>query len=145
MISLEYSEAATEVLEILYNTNKEDLEKIPKQFINFLKQVSSKNYKPNIDYSKSIEEMNLKKKTIDILSIICSKYWCDGMTKIEFTNMIEWNEKIELQKLNEKYNTNNIFKKKINSNIEEKLIVVNKENFITQIINKIKNKLKGNI
>lgn len=137
MVDIEYSEAATEVLEILDNTNKEDIEKIPKQFIDFLKQNCSKNYKPIIDYSRPIEKMNLKKKTIDILSIICSKYWCDDMAKIEFINMLEWNEKMQLEKLNEKYNTNNIFNKKINNNIQENLIVL-KENLITKITKKIK-------
>lgn len=141
MVSIEYSEAATEVLEILDNTNKEDIEKIPKQFIDFLKQNSSKNYKPNIDYSKPIEEMNLKKKTIDILAIICSKYWCDDLNKIEFDNMLEWNEKIQKEKLNEKYDSSNMFNRKTNSNTEEQLIVINKENLITKIINIIKNKL----
>lgn len=136
MVNTEYSIAATEVLEILDNTNKEDIEKIPKKFIDFLKQNCSKNYKPNIDYSRPIEEMNLKKKTIDILAIICSKYWCDDFNKIEFDNMLEWNEIIQKEKLNEKYNSNNIFNNTKTTNLEQSLIVKeNNQNFITNIKN----------
>lgn len=145
MVSIEFREAATEVLEILDNTNKEDVEKIPKQFVDFLTQVSSKNYKPIIDYSKPIEEMNLKKKTIDILAVICSKYWCIGFDKFEFINMLESNEKIQLKNLAENYYTGTIFNGNTTDNTEKDLILLDdNKNFFTKIINIIKNKLKNN-
>ncbi len=140
MVSIEYSQAATEVLEILDNTNKEDVEKIPKQFINFLKQNSSKNYQPNINFSTPIEKMNLKKKTIDILAVICNKYWCNNINRIEFISALEWNEILQQEKLNKKYNSNDIFNKNKKEDVNQSLIVVeNKENLFTKVITKIKN------
>lgn len=142
MVNIDYSEAATEVLEILNNTNKEDVEQIPKKFIEFLKEVSSKTYKPDICYFKPIEEMNLKKRTIDILSMICINYWCDNMSKIEFINKLEYNEKIQQEKLNEKYNINDILKNRREINKNQALVPLdNKESVITKIIDKIRNKL----
>ena len=40
MFSNEYGEAAVEVLDILDNTNKADVDKIPKNFIKFLVELA---------------------------------------------------------------------------------------------------------
>ena len=62
MFSNEYGEAAVEVLDILDNTNKADVKKIPTSFIKFLVEIASEDYKVNLDHSKLISEMNLKIK-----------------------------------------------------------------------------------
>ena len=74
MVSRAYSEAATEVLEILSNTRKEELKKIPKKFLKFLSENSSKTYMPDFDRSKPIKELNLKPKTEALLGIIYLNY-----------------------------------------------------------------------
>ena len=58
MFSNEYGEAAVEVLDILDNTNKSDVDKIPTSFIKFLVDNASEDYKVNLDHSKLISEMN---------------------------------------------------------------------------------------
>ena len=63
MFSNEYGEAAVEVLDILDNTNKSDVAKIPTSFIKFLVDNASEDYRVNLDHSKLISEMNLKEKT----------------------------------------------------------------------------------
>ena len=63
MVSLEYSQAAVEVLDILEHTRREDVNKIPKAFIEFLKKNSSKTYNSKLDYTKQISDMKLKPKT----------------------------------------------------------------------------------
>lgn len=70
-----YCETLTEVFEILKNMRKEDVEKIPKKFINFLEENRSKKYKPNFDFKKPIEKLNLDSKTQAFLGIIYLKYW----------------------------------------------------------------------
>ena len=70
MFSNEYGEAAVEVLDILENTNREDVEKIPVDFIKFLRNNASKNYTPKIDYSLPLNELNLKEKTKKIQNLL---------------------------------------------------------------------------
>ena len=60
MFSNEYGEAAVEVLDILDNTNKEDVSKIPSSFIKFLVEIASPHYAVNLDHSKTISELNIK-------------------------------------------------------------------------------------
>ena len=52
MFNNEYGEAAVEVLDILDNTNKTDVDKIPSNFIKFLVDNASEDYKVNLDHSK---------------------------------------------------------------------------------------------
>lgn len=140
MVSSEYSIAFSETLDILNHTQKEDVEKIPSKFLNFLKINASKNYESKLDFNKSIRDMNLNPKTIGILSIIHKKYWCNCEQKKTFEEKLKQNE-LEYQKeLKEKYNLDNIF---INKDIEKQkeencLMVIEKEKWYNKIFNKIK-------
>lgn len=145
MVSASYSEAATEVLAILDHTEIEAVEKIPKKFIEFLKENSSKTYKPDFDYSKKIKELELKPKTHALLGMIYLKYWANDEEKIAFTKRAKENEIKYQEELREKYNTENLFKnKKVIEQQEiveqsEQLSVIQNKSFIQKIINKIKN------
>jgi hypothetical protein len=75
LLSKEYRKACTEVLDILEHTRKEDVAKIPSNFIEFLKKNSDKLYKPNLDHTKRIRDMGLRKETLGILAIISRKFW----------------------------------------------------------------------
>jgi len=112
MINQEYSEAIAETLDILEHTRESDVNKIPKKFMNFLRENTSKTYKPNLDYTKRIKDMNLKTKTIAILSIINKKYWCNDEERKEFEEKLKENEIKYQKELSEKYDTNNLFKDK---------------------------------
>lgn len=142
MVSVEYSQAAVEVLDILKHTRQSDVEKIPKKFIKFLEENSSKTYEPNLDHSKAIKEMGLKQKTQDILGVIYLKYWADEQGKQKFRAKIMENDRKHQEELREKYNTDNLFKQKTKDEIkpaeEMQLQVVQKETFMQKIINKIK-------
>lgn len=144
MVSVAYSEAAVEVLDILKHTRKEDVNKIPKKFIEFLENNKSKTYITNLDHTKTIKEMELKPKTQALLGLIYLKYWANEEEKLEFRKKARENEVNYQKELNEKYNPDNLFKNK------EKIIVsddnktnmtlqkVKKETFIQRIIQKIK-------
>ena len=116
----------SEVYEIILHMDKELVKKIPVQFINFIKQNKKDNYITNIDYTKSINQQELQRGTRVILSIIYREYLCDAEKKKELMQ----NDNIELKKieeeLREKYNIDNLFKKKNNqSDVEEKQLIVN--------------------
>ncbi|MBQ6991410.1 MAG: hypothetical protein IJN50_00605 [Clostridia bacterium] len=142
MVSISYAEAATEVLEILNHTEIEAVEKIPKKFIEFLKENSSKTYKPDFDYSKKIKELELKPKTHALLGMIYLKYWANEEEKEAFTKKAKENEIKYQEELKKKYNTESLFKKKVKEEVQSKekneLPVVKKENFIQKIIKKIR-------
>lgn len=122
MVSQEYSEAIAETLNILEHTKKSDVDKISEKFMRFLKENASKTYKPQLDYTKSIKDMNLKEKTIGILSIINKEYWCNEEERKIFEEKLKQNEIKYQQELNEKYNTNKLFKDKELSEVSNKNI-----------------------
>lgn len=141
MVSVEYSEAITETLDILKHTRKEDVNKIPSKFMDYLKENASKTYKPELDHTKKIKDMQLKRKTKAILAIIYKKFWCDSEKKKEFDNTLKNNE-IEYQKeLREKYNPDNLFKNKVSQveTVDNSVAMVEyKESIFKRFINKIK-------
>ena len=112
MFSNEYREAAVEVLDILDNTNKSDVDKIPSNFIKFLVDNASEDYKVNLDHSKLISEMNLKEKTKEILGVIYINWWCDKKDKENYMKQIKELEMKRQAEINEKYNPNKIFENK---------------------------------
>lgn len=149
MFKDEYGEAAVEVLDILDNTKKVDVEKIPQSFIKFLVEIASLDYKVNLDHTKTIKEMNLKKKTKELLGYIYIKWWSNDKEKDEYNNKIKKIEQTKEEKKREKYNPNTIFenKNKIQEYTNETKVdtvqnktvtmVEYKENILKKIWNKI--------
>lgn len=111
MVSIEYSEAIVEVLEILQYSDDNIIEKIPKKLIEFWQKNKSTTYKPNLDHNKSINEMVLKKKTKSIISMIYLNYLYDDEEKNNIRLILKDNEEKYQQELMEKYNPDNILKK----------------------------------
>ena len=110
MVSVEYREAITETLDILKHTKKEDVDKISSKFIDFLNANASKTYKPELDHTKNIKDMQLKHKTKAILAIIYKKYWCDSEKQEQFNRVLKENEIKREKELRKKYNPDNLFK-----------------------------------
>ena len=76
MFNKNYSEAAVEVLDILNHMNAKDLAKVSKKFITFLNENASRDYICNLDYSKKLNDMDLKKETRGLLAVMYRSYWC---------------------------------------------------------------------
>lgn len=146
MTNIEYRKSISEVLDILEHTKKEDVDKISPKFIEFLNNNKYDNYKPSLDHTKRIKEMNLRDTTIGILSIINIKFWCTPDQKKLFNDKLKQNEKIYQEKLREKYNPDNIFNKKQENIIEQESnqlhLTKYKESFFRKFINKIKSFFK---
>lgn len=145
-----YKEAFTEIDEIIKNMPKELNKRISKNFKDFIEKNKDLEYNFKLIPNKSLLEQNLKKETKILLSLIYRSYICSEEEKKKLINEDKEILKIEEEKLNKKYNPNNIFvKKDVNSNlnIENENIkdLVVKENFFNKVINKILkiiNKLK---
>lgn len=148
MVSNSYKEAVTEVLEILEHTDKEEVAKIPQDFIDFLKSNKSETYVPNLDISKPIKELKLKPKTEDLLGMIYLKWWANEEEKEEFRKRAKENEKRYKEEILTKVDSDNLFKENKGQNKQEIkedapqetiLPQVSKETFLQKIINKIRN------
>lgn len=138
-----YSKAYKEVIEILNYVPKESIDKIPETMLEVFRTKMDKNWDFKVDINKSFEEQNLLDETKAIFANIFRDYWATPYQK----ERIEAKEKYDRQKIEEekeeKYNPNDLFKKKkmeTNKESEEKEeiknlpIEVKKENFYEKII-----------
>ena len=145
MVTHEFKEACTEIVEILKHVDESELEKIPyKTRVMFLKYKDIE-YKPEINFKNyNLYEQNLKKKTKDILVYLYLNYWCTDEEKEEIESLLKTNYKTNQRKLREKYNPDDVFKNKkdeidkINEKENELILVEYKESIFKRIINKIK-------
>ena len=135
-----YREAFTEVNEILKYLSEDLLKKIPKEFIDNIKENMSTSYVLKYDNTKGINEQNLKQETRAILSVIYRDYICDEEIKKEIIqkDRKEW---FDLETKKEHGNID-VFPQKpiknLNTKENEALQVVKKQNIIIKIIEKIK-------
>lgn len=144
-----YCEAAVEVLDILDHTAIEKVSLIPSKFINYLKENAAKDYEANLDYSKPINEMNIKLETKGILGTICRNWWWNVEEKQEYAKLVKEKETKHQEELREKYNPD-VFKE-IREKKEQKIVtetidtdkdtakhmIEYKEPLLKRIINKI--------
>lgn len=134
-----YREAFTEVNEILKYLSKDLLNKIPKEFIDNIRENMSTSYIVVYDNTKGINEQNLKQETRAILSVIYRDYICNE----DYRNEIIKRDRKEWADFEEKkeYGNVEIFKtydRVQNTNENNALKVIEKQNIITKIIEKIK-------
>ena len=71
-----YSKAAVEVLDILANTNKDSVRKIPKNFVHFLGKIADKNYHVSFNHQIPIDELDISEEAKDLLGFIYVTWWC---------------------------------------------------------------------
>lgn len=141
MIDNTYKNAFKEVYDILENTDKELLNKVPKKFIQFLENNMNKDYKSNIKNDIEINKQNLLRETEAIISLIYRSYWATDEEKKEFS-VKDRNENLDIEKRKKQEfkNVEDIFAKRKNINkvtIDNNLMVIQKENFFKRILNKI--------
>lgn len=135
--------AYAEVDAILELLEDEFVNRIPEKVRKFFKDEKDKDYKPIIRSDIGLEEQDLKAETISILTLLQINYLCDSEEeKQEILNELQENDRLKEEELREKYNPDNIFKRRdekiIRTEKEEKALVEYKNhNFIRKIINKI--------
>ena len=139
--------AYAEVVEVLDNMSLEDRNKIPKKVYDFFIEKSSKDYIKHLNKNIALCKQEIREDTKEILAILLTNYWCKTENeKNDLLKLFRENELKYQQDLREKYNPDNIFKKRVQeSAIEEKNIenefalVEYKESIFKKLINKIKN------
>jgi len=141
MIDNRYRNAFKEVYVILQNTEKGLVEKIPTKFIDFLQSNMNEDYQTSINKDIEIDKQLLLSETEDVLALIYRSYWTTDEEKIQFskkdtTQLI----KIEEEKRKQYKDISEIFEEKRKLNrvtINNDLMVIEKENFISKILKKI--------
>ncbi len=158
MNSTKYTKAIREVNEYLKGIRKEDLDKIPNDFLKYLNENEDKDYECKFDYTKSLKEIELSEEAKGIILYITYNYWCGSdKDKKEFYNKLNENEIIFEEQLKEKFSkTSNLFlnenKDTNNKKKEENLSIVNIEldesknkiSIFTKLLNFIKRLKKKN-
>lgn len=148
----ELLKAYTEVDVILSYMEKVYIDKVPKKMRELFKNEKLQGYKPNINPKIPLDEQNLQNKTYDILAMLNLNYWCESEEeKQELISIYAENDRKKEAELREKYNPDNLFKKKElqEEKIEQKISEENKalieyreNNLFKRIINKIMNLFK---
>lgn len=111
--------AYTEVLYILNHMNKEYIEKVPSELLNFFEEIKDSNYIVEINNNIPLYKNNLQEYTFDILNIINLNFWCENEEqKRRVIRAIE-NKPIEFkfnEQLSKIYNNDHILKEIIENN-----------------------------
>jgi len=121
---MEFEQACSEMDYILKHMNPNDLNKIPKDVINFFKENKSVFYNVKLDSTKKLYEQDLKDETKAFIKILNEKYFCVNEETKELDNIIR-NEETSA----EVYSAKNE-------------IIVYRENILTRIFIKILNFFK---
>ena len=125
---------------------------IPKKLLELFNEEKDKNYQPNINPNISLAEQNLQKKTLALLAMLNLNYWCvDENEKKELLKMYSENDKKLETEMRERYNPDNLFKKKekVEQNDEAKeesteIIEYKEQNIFKKILNRIMKFFKKN-
>ena len=150
MENVRFSEGITEVVEILKMIDEVYTETLPGKFKKFLNDNKSTSYKPDFDHTKELKDWNIKEETKNLLGIIYLNYWATEDEKNEYMKLLSGNEKKYQKVINEKYNTDNLFRKKqkvtkLENKAENNMeMIEKKESFWKKIIRNIKNFFKLN-
>ena len=137
-----YPKAYKEVIEILKYVPEESVNKIPQTMLDTFKTKMDKEYNFIVDINKAFEEQELLEETKAIFANIFRDYWATPYQKERIEAKEEYDRQ-QIEKLKqEKYNPNNIFKKReiqINDkNISNLPIKVKQEKFYQKIISWLK-------
>ena len=144
------NQAFSETYDVINHMSKEMQEKIPKSFINLIKENRDLDYKVNIDYSKDIKEQLLKETKI-ILSLVYRDYLCSSEKREELLALDIEEIRREEKSSQEKYKIDYDSRKKEKLQDVEELknkeqetlpIKVEKDKWYIKIINFIKKILK---
>ncbi len=147
--NIEFANAYSEVLEILYNMSQTDYNKIPEDIIKVFETYKNKNHIFRYDFDKDFKEQGLSKQAKLILANLYRDYWATEQEKKDIITKQNYiRQKLEEEK-RKRYDTD-VFKNRariirteeIKSIPTEINIVETKESILKKIIKKIKIMLK---
>ena len=108
---IDYKKRFVEVDEIIKYLPKKEFSKIPSNLIDLIEKNKDSKYIWKYDNNKKLEEQNIHKDAIAILSYINMKYILEDNQKMLMKNLHNYNEMKSEKLKREKFNPKIIFKK----------------------------------
>ena len=135
-----------EVEYILRELDNEYLKKIPKELWEYIENNKDKDYMFKLDNDPILENQNLNMDTISILTYINMEYLLDDEQKKDLIKHLMKDELIAEQIKSKNYNPDNIFKNRIDTQINKKvaLVEIKSEKWYEKIFSYFKKFLKIN-
>lgn len=139
-----YENAFKQVYDILKNTEKELVDKLPKSLIKFFYDQMNKEYNSNINTEIDIDKQKLLPKTEAILALIYKNYWNENT---EVNNISNNNETIKTNNPQNNtentkiINNSNYNEKTENAQTSESIAILNKQGFFAKIIMFLRKKI----
>ena len=123
MVTNEFADASSELIEILKYLPQNEVEKVPQKLRSFFTKVANKNYVTKIDPNKSMQEQDIKEKTKDLITVLYRNYWCNEDERTSLDKKLIENDKKYEEMLRKKYNSENIFgvKEKVTEEYKEEI------------------------
>lgn len=143
MIECNYSKACTETLKIIDLLSVEDFKKIPDNVIKILEENKDESYIFEYDYTKNLTNQNIENLTKAIISNLYKNYIANDTEKNEIIKLEISQLKEEAILKNQKYNSDNLFKKKQKNEDKEKIsnnmqmIIIDKTPWYNKLFKKI--------
>ena len=143
MLGTQEKESISEVLEILSYMEQKYIDKIPSNFLNFLKDNKDVNYERHIDVNEDINSQISKNKTRALLGILYYNFWCNEEEKRDFEKKLKENEAKKQVELSKNYNYEDLFKKDTKEEIkDEELPVIAKKAWYQKVIDFLRKSFK---
>lgn len=138
---MEYEKCLVELDEILKYLDDDEKKNIPYEIRKAIHEKKDKNYNWNYDESKKLNEQNINRKTIAMLSYLNMEYLLNDEQKKLMEELHKFNEKKIEKEKSEKYNSDSIFKNnmKYEKKEEATLIEVKEKKWYEKIFSFIKN------
>ena len=148
-MTVTYSMACTEVLAILqYYLSESELNKIPKEKIDFLENNKDQNYKYEINKNLPLERQNISEVANSIIITLYRDYFANERQKKTLNEILIFNDKKIEKAQRNKYSSDIVFKSTINyktNTLEDGILMIEKKedkwyqkifNFLRKIIRK---------
>lgn len=142
---IEISNVAKETIELLSYFDSNFVSKISVDFLNLLRQLAEKSsITVTIDKNKKLKEQDVSEECKSLISLIYHNYIADEEEKKKIEKIWNENELSYQQELREKYNTDHIFKKRIQDKEKTfakenvQLVKYKKDSFWTKLFTTIK-------
>lgn len=137
-------EMYSEVYSILNLLGNSYIAKLPKSLFKMIEEEKSSTYNPQYREDQSLNEQNIKRESLSMIALFHLNYWCNSdEEKEQLKQLFKNNEEKHQVEIREKYNPDNLFKKRPEEKQEfvhtEELSVIEykKPNFIQKLLNKI--------
>ena len=124
---MEYEKCLVELDEIFKYLKDEEKRNIPYEIRKAIKEKKDKHYHWNYDESKTLNEQNINRKTIAMLSYLNMEYLLNEKQKKLMEGIHKFNEKKSEKEKSEKYNPDSIFKNNIKYDKKEEVALAEVE------------------